>query len=80
MSHSFNKHEIKHTACIQHQVDVILSTGKNVPLAAVETVDTTHVSLGETITGIMWFSIVSFQIDFCNCGCISVKLHDQIKH
>ena len=77
MLHSFNKYQIKHTPLL----DVIFSTGKNVPLAAAaETVDTTHVSLGETITGIMWFSIVSFQIDFCNCGCVSVKLHDQIKH
>ena len=56
-------------------VDVVVSPGKNGDI-----LDTTHVSLGETITGIMWFSIVSFQIDFCNCGCISVKLHDQIKH
>ena len=56
-------------------LDVVVSPGKNGDI-----LDTTHVSLGETITGIMWFSIVSFQIDFCNCGCISVKLHDQIKH
>ena len=27
--------------------------------------------------GCVRWTIVSFEIDFCNCGCVSVKLHDQ---
>ena len=28
-------------------------------------------------TGCVRLRIVSSEIDFCNCGCVSVKLHDQ---